>query len=155
MAIDPISGLGLDGSSVQIIEFFSKLGTNSQEIYRSLQGLSRDQEQYERIARELVDLCANLRSDPTSISDLTTNDQKLRSLAEKCQKEAEDFLSLLENFKVQGTKTAPKSVKQAFRGLLKQDELQKLINHMTEHRNELGIILLKKLRRVTRLIVRC
>lgn len=146
MPLDPLTALGLAANIVQFIEFCDNLSVKAYEIYKATEGLTKDHEHHQNLVQSLAELSGRLKLDLSPTASPSANDQALQDLAQKCEKEANDLLSLLKSLAVPGDSSVWRSTQQAFRGLRKNDKIKSLSGRLKDYRGQISVLLLAILR---------
>lgn len=131
--MDPLSALGIAGNVIQFIDFATKLFDGSREVYRSATGASQETLNLSNIAKELSGLSKSF----------TTDDLKslgLRDVASQCSSLAKDLLAAVDKLTVntKGNRLLDSFVV-ALRAVLKEREIQKLWQQITDIQLRLGL----------------
>jgi hypothetical protein len=142
--LDPLTALSVAGTIVQFVDFGIKLVSKSNELYNSTNGTSIGNAELEVIAEDLQELTCRLQQVPDSG---TAEDEALHKLAEQCAAVAKEFLLVLKEHKVQGTTERRwKSARQAMKGLMSRDEVDKVVLRLQRFRDELNLHILVSMR---------
>ncbi len=147
-AMDPFSALGLASNICQLLDFSSKLVSDTLEIYRSVDGASSVNSELQTITEDLTRFCGALAGPESRIDEqqATKSELALVPLARSCKALGEQFLSLLNSLKVKARHQKFESVRQALRSAWKEKEILDYQNRLKSFRAEIAVHLLEILR---------
>ena len=147
-AMDPLSAVGLAANVIQFVDFATDLISRGNELYISSEGaLSRNVE-IEGVAKRLVDINQRILTNPLRFpkfgSDATgtSTHEPLARVAKSYNEVAKELLEVLDKLKVHGNRRKWKSVQQAVRSIWSQDKVDRLVERMARHREEIVMQLL-------------
>jgi hypothetical protein len=105
--MDPLSALSVACAVIQFVEFGSKLVGTGLEVYKSTDGAPEEVIEMEALAAHAEQLSKDLASSrQTSILDTGTQDEaKLRELASRSEKLANEIVTILSKIRGQPHKT--------------------------------------------------
>ena len=137
--LDPLTALSIAGSMIQIVDFGCKLVSETQEIYHSASGATKDRVTDHEITEDITVLYSALAGQNRDFQRLSQDDIALGKLVDSCTVAALDLMNLLENLSVQPDATRWKSFKKAIESARKDGKvkgiekrlvkIQRQINH--------------------------
>jgi NACHT domain len=140
--MDPLNAIGLAGNIVQFIDFSCRLFSQTQEIFNSGAGASKDTLSLVALTEDLKDLCGKLSvTEPSNRSRgvISPTPSNIRSIATRCSAAAQELLEALERIKT----TKPSSKWNSFKICLKTVWNSKMIDEMesrlNSHRSQLTL----------------
>jgi hypothetical protein len=146
---EAIAAFGLAATVMQFIEFGSKLTSSFWQLYKS----SRDGEEDVSFAPHLQTMTSDLQNILDGLvgsesGDRSHDDCGLCKLAEHCQVQALKLQSLLNSLNIAGIGKFGKreSLKAAFKGVWKEDEIKSFEARLGQFRQQLILHLLASLR---------
>lgn len=136
MVLEPFAALSLAGNVCQFVDLSCKLFGTSSKIYISTSGLQASTEDLEAVTLDLQEFCSNLKwsSDRPAKSK---EEQDLKSLAEKCEKEAGELLSVLNRLRAKNPKSKWNCFRSALRTIWSQEEINSMQKRLDSYRSEL------------------
>lgn len=149
--MDPLSGISLAGNVIQFLDFATNIVSKGHELYNSPQGALGRNLELEGVARRLVEFNEALRAEPQiSSSEYGPRDkpygQSMIGIAKSCDAVARELLEALDKLKVEGRHRKWKSIQQAFRSIWNQDKIDRLVQRLAQHRQDLIFHLLVPVR---------
>ncbi len=121
--MDPITGISLASSSVQLADFMFRIISRTCSIYKSASGVSGEYESLANIASRLRDLTKNV-SNPQRVA-LGRIDQDIIDTAKSCTDIADQLLEAVERLN-RGDKTVWRSLRAALKTVWNKDRVQAL-----------------------------
>lgn len=146
--MDPLTALGVASNIIQLVQFATKLITESQEAYDSLDGASQRNSDVEGIASNLIALHQQLSRDlyrPPGVKS-SVADEQLQRLTEESIGIADKLIGVIRGLKSNGKSKRWNSVKYALTTAWKQKDIVALQTKLTEIRQQLDTTLLVCLR---------
>jgi len=143
--MDSVTALGLEASVINFISFSWGIIDGAAEIYRLANGVLTENDRVRTVIGDLNRIVEDL-SEGKSIQSQTKAEQAIKDLAEDCKEDSDALLKLLDKLKVEGRRTAWKSVKTKFKSLMSADEVDALKERLQEYRSEITtnlVIILK------------
>lgn len=118
--LDPLTALSLASSVIQIVDFGCKLVSQTQEIYHSASGTTKDNVTSGEIANDIHLLYKDLTSKDQEFNRLSEDDIALGKLVDSCAHEARELMHLLREIEVPPDATQWKSFKNAVKSARKK-----------------------------------
>ena len=142
--MDPFAALSLASNIVQFLDFGGKLISGVLQLYDAADGATSSNSVLEAISTDLDRLCAGLVMPVGGHQDdsRTEFETALRPLAESCHGLAQEFVAVLGDLKVQGCHKKWESLRQAFRSIWKQKDIQRYNMQLDQYRSQITIRLL-------------
>ena len=146
--MDPITGIGLAASVIQLVSFGIGAAKTCREIYE--QGVSGDHSQVDYAASHLASLTVSIQQslqNPTTQSlRLSKEERELVKLSRKCQVSAHQL-----QHEIQALRTKPRTsillaASKAARALWKKNRIEQIQKQLESYRSTLEISLLSQLR---------
>ena len=148
--MDPITGIGLAASVIQLVTFGISAAKTCREIYE--QGVLGDHSQVEYVANNLASLTVSiqqsLRNSNTQSLVLSKEERELVDLSRRCEDCA---LKLQHELQKLQTRTKPRTsvvlaASKAARALWKKNSIEQIQKQLESYRSTLEISLLNRLR---------
>lgn len=98
--LDPLTSLSVASSVIRIVDFSRKLVSETQEVYHSASGATRDNVTSREITQDINLLYQDLRSKNEDFQISGPHDIALRKLVDSCTGEAQALMKILEDLKV-------------------------------------------------------
>ena len=147
--LDPLTALSIASSVIQIVDFGCKLVSDTQEIYHSASGATKNNVTAAEIAKDVNFLYKDLTRKDQSFQRLDADDIALGKLVDSCTREAHALIKLLGELKVpkdtnqwKGLKTAIKNARK--RG--KVDEVESRLLKIQKQINSRLLVMMKYVR---------
>ena len=145
--MDPITGIGLAASVIQLVSFGIGAAKTCREIYE--QGVSGDLSQVDYVADHLghltVSIRQSLQNPDTQSLRLSKEERELVDLSWKCQKCADQLQHELKKLRTKRTSIVSAASKAA-RALWKKNSIEQIQKQLESYRSTLEISLLSRLR---------
>jgi hypothetical protein len=144
MVLDPLSAIGLAGNIVQFVDFSYKLFSQTQEIYSSATGASKDTEDIFGITIHLRQLCEKLSSSThiSRSSGLYSHDNdSLRTLSRDSLAAADEMIAALNNIRSQGTQSKWSSFRLCLKTVWKQSKIDRMEKRLDRYRSQAILVL--------------
>ena len=122
--LDPLTALSVVGSVISIIDFGCKLLSQSQEIYQSRSGATKDNVTHAEITSDIRMLYKDLKENNQRFQRSNADDIALGALIDKCDQEAINLLELLDTLKVDPNATQWTSFRKAIRSARKKGKVE-------------------------------
>ena len=148
--MEALAAISLVGNVFQFIETGLKIISKGNEAYKSVSGVTEDNQNVNRVTNELhensrslsegLSNCQLQREGPPTRSD---EDARLIEIAQSCEKLAEDLIDRLEKYKVEpGQFRRLRSLRQAIEAAWKEKEMESLEATLRSYQRQLdtGII---------------
>ena len=113
--IDPLTALSIASSVIQVVDFGCKLVSQTQEIYHSASGATRDNVTSGEIAEDINVLYKDLIRKDQDFQRLGPDDIALGKLVDSCAREAEVLINLVAQLQVPPGATQWKSFRNAIK----------------------------------------
>ena len=145
--LDPITALGIAGNIVQFLDFSISLVGKAHDIYKSPDGTLAGNLDVAKVAETIRILQFKLQSGKRSDVGY---DSEIKGLLEgmcsSCDETAKELLDVLETLKMQGKKTAWKSMRQAIKGVKSKEAVLEITGRLAQFRELLEMSILVDLR---------
>ena len=146
--MDPITGIGLAASVIQLVSFGIGAAKTCREIYE--QGVSDDHSQVDYIVNHLASLTVSIRqslqnSDTQSLR-LSKEERELVDLSWRCQKSADQLQTELKKLQTKPRTSIVSAASKAARALWKKNSIEQIQRQLESYRSTLEISLLSRLR---------
>ena len=145
--MDPITGIGLAASVIQLISFGIGAAKTCREIYE--QGVSADHSQLDYVANHLASLTVfieqSLQDPRTHSLRLSKEERELVDLGRKCRDCANQFQREIQKLQTPRTSIVLAASKTA-RALWKRKSIEQIQKQLENYRSTLEISLLSRLR---------
>ncbi|KAL8702190.1 MAG: hypothetical protein Q9201_004529 [Fulgogasparrea decipioides] len=145
--MDPVVGIGLAASVVQLVDFSIKAAKTCQTIYQ--QGSTSDHRDADYTASHLADLTSSLQQSlndtGTQSAALSREEKELKDLACKCEDCANKLQRKLRKLQAQPQASALEVARKAFRSIRKSDSIVNLQEKLDRYRRILETALLSRL----------
>lgn len=122
--LDPLTALSIASSVIQIVDFGCKLVSQSQEIYYSANGATKDNVTSGEITKDINLLYKDLISKDRNFQMLDDDDRALGKLVDSCLREVEALMNLLAELEVPPDATQWKSFKNAIKSARKKGKVK-------------------------------
>lgn len=146
--MDPITGIGLAASVVQIVTFSIQTVETCRQVYK--QGSAIEFESLNdttgHLARLADGLQKSLQDSGTRSQALTREEKDLVDLGRKCQGCADNLQKELSQLHTQPRSSALGAVRKTFRTIWKRDSIEKIYKEMQGYQATLETSLLARLR---------
>jgi len=116
--------LSVASAVIQIVDFSCKLISQTQEIYRSASGATKDNVTSNEITKDINALYQDLTRKSQTFQPSSPDDIALVNLVDSCEREADALLRLLGELEVPPNATQWKSFKAAFKSARKQGKVK-------------------------------
>lgn len=130
---------------LQFLDFASKIVSKGREIYNSSSGTLLPNDELEMVANDFPVINKRLKMSipPASkITTLSTDEQALGAVAEKCTAIGQELLDALERLNLPGKKRKWQSLYQALKTVWNQDKIDGISTRLSLFRDELELHLL-------------
>ena len=124
--LDPLTALSIASSVIQIVDFGCKLVSETQEIYSSASGATKDNVTSREITKDIKLLYQDLVRKNQAFQRLGPDDIALGKLVDSCAGEAEALMKLLEELKVSPDAKQWKSFKSAIKSARKKGKVNEI-----------------------------
>lgn len=121
--LDPLTALSIASSVIRIIDFGCKLVSETQQIYHSASGATKDNVTLREITEDIIILDTNLSRQNQNNQRLSPDDIVLGNIADSCAREAKILLGLLVELAVHPDATQWKSFKKAIKSARKKEKV--------------------------------
>lgn len=122
--LDPLIALSVASSVIQIVDFGCKLLSQTQEIYHSATGATKDNVTSGEITKDINVLYKDLTSRDQNFQRLGPDDIALGKLVDSCAQEAKELMHLLRELEVPPDATQWKSFKNAIKSARKKGKVK-------------------------------
>jgi hypothetical protein len=155
MPLDPLSALSIAATVIQFVDFASKIVSKGKHIYKSTDGVIRENGETETVTLRLRDMANDVlqQSKPLEYLDgldveELSQDHRLQNICRECSRVSEELLLHLGSLKVpKGTEHRKwKSFRQALKSVWSKQELDAVAKRLDILRNELDTQILVLLR---------
>jgi hypothetical protein len=139
MVLDPLSAIGLAGNIVQFVDFSYKLFSQTQEIYSSATGASKDTEDIFGITIHFRELCVKLSSSTHSSNSsgpYSHNNDSLQTLSRDCLAAADEMIEALNNIRSQGIQSKWGSFRLCLKTVWKQSKIDRMERRLDRYRSQ-------------------
>ena len=119
--LDPLTALSLVSSVIQLVDFGSKLISQTQEIYHSANGATKDVVTYREVTDDIKSLYRDLAQKDDNFQRCGEDEIALGKLVDACNREAEALIDLLATLEVPEGSTRWTSFKKAIRSARKKE----------------------------------
>ena len=123
--LDPLTAISLASAIVQFVDFSIKIVSQTQEIYQSASGATRENVTIGEITQDIKDIYQNVTRNVSSRQP-QTNDMALLRLAESCEREADALLLILAELKVPPGASHWTSFRKAIKSARQKGKVQEL-----------------------------
>lgn len=146
-----LAAIGLASNVLQFLDFAVKLYKRCDELYDSAAGATADQQELETYTMRLKSFAAALQKDSWSTAqDPSLDERQLQEIAKRSETFASQFLLVLADLKVQdGRGSRLRSLKQALRTMMSENEVQKYKKRMEDSEKQILIRLVAILRQAS------
>ena len=121
--LDPLTALSIASSVIQIVDFGCKLVSETQEIYHSVNGATKDNVTSGEIAKDINLLYKDLIRKDQTFQRLGPDDIALGKLVDSCAREVEALIRLLAELKVPSDAEQWKTFKNAIKSARKRGKV--------------------------------
>ena len=146
--MDPLSALSAASSVVQLVDFISKIASDSYKLYKSDSGELERTAELKQVTTQLVSLNSGLETSlqtQATKANLSQTNQELRDLCIECNSVAGDLIVALK--KLQGRRSSKwSSVILALRTVWSQDDIDILQSRVDGFRQQIALHILVALR---------
>ena len=146
--MDPITGIGLAASVIQLVSFGIGAAKTCREIYE--QGVSDDDSQLDYVATHLASLTVSIRQSlhhtDTQSLRLSKEESELVDLSLRCQKSADRLQDELMKLRTRPRSSIVSVASKAARALWKKNSIEQIQKELESYRSTLEISLLSRLR---------
>ena len=129
--LDPFSALSVASAAIQFVQFGCQLVSETQEIYHSASGATKDNITIGEITNDIKELSRNLKKQ-ASVRDPSADDLELGRLVSSCYEEAERLTGLLETLEVPANATKWASFRKAIKNARKQGKVEKIEKRLSK-----------------------
>jgi hypothetical protein len=145
--MDPVTALGLAGNIVQFLDFSTKLVGKAHDIYKSPDGSLAENLDFEKVGQTMRILHSKLQteSNPSYDSEM---EGLLDGICASCDATAKELLEILDTLKIQGKKTAWRSMQHAIKCIKGKATVLEIHGRLTHLRDQLETTILVDLRSV-------
>jgi hypothetical protein len=151
MPLDPLSALSVAASAIQFIDFSSKIVSKRRHIYKSADGILREDAEVENVVTQLQALTSKLEDlTPTSGVRLDPDQLRLQQICKECSKVSKDLILFLGQLKV-STGTAHRgwdSLRTALKSAWSKEKVDAMVKRLEVLRAELDTHVLISMRQV-------
>lgn len=145
--MDPLSALGVASNIIQIVDFSSRIISRSHEIYKSVDGRSKEHAVLDDAAKNLRELSSDLgKYTRPNLRSLNAADKQLVRLRRECEEVVQELRDALEDLKLEGDHTKWQSIHQALRSIWTQRDISDLEMRLDKIRKGIDTALLVSLR---------
>ena len=123
--LDPVSAIGLASSIIQIVEFGCKLVSQTQEIYYSASGATKNNVTSVEITTDIRSLLKDLTRKDQDFQRLDPDDIALGKLVDSCEHEANALMHLLKQLEVHDA-TQWQSFRQAIKNAREKGKVKEI-----------------------------
>ena len=121
--LDPLTALSIASCVLQIVDFGCKLVSETQEIYHSASGATKDNVTGAEIAKDINFLYKDLTKKDQNFQRLDPDEKALGKLVDSCTQEVIELMNLLEDLEVPKDATKWKSFKSAIKNARKRGKV--------------------------------
>ncbi len=141
--LDPLSALSVVSSVIQIVDFGCKLLSQTQEIYHSANGATKDNVTSREIARDIDVLCRELSLRDRDFQRLGPDEIALGKLVDSCAQEAQELINLLAELEVPPDATHWKSFQNAIKSARKNGKIKGIETRLLKIQKQIDSRLLR------------
>lgn len=139
--IDPLTAFALAGNIVQFVEIGYKITHTLQQLWK---GSATDENlEIEVAIKDIDDICTKLMSTPKSSTVPSKDDEKLRILAQSCQKLSGELDTVLQKLviksKANGSKRKLEVLQKALKSMLEMDKIKDLQKRLGALREQISV----------------
>ena len=146
--MDPITGIGLAASVIQLVTFGISAAKTCREIYE--QGVSGDHSQVDYVASHLASLTVSiqqsLQNPTTQALRLSKEERELVDLSWQCQNCAQQLQHEIQKLQTKPRTSIVPAASKAARALWKKNSIEKIQKQLENYRSTLEISLLSRLK---------
>lgn len=147
--LDPLTALSLAAAVIQFVDWGSRLLSQSQEIYHSARGATKENVTTAQITSDIKALSKQLKGKETeALRSPTADDIALRELADSCQREAEELLMVLDRLEVGKEATKWESFRRAIKNARKRGKITEIESRLNKIQQQVNSRLLAMMRLV-------
>ncbi len=128
--LSPLEALSIASAIIQIIDFGCKLVSQTQEIYHSANGATKDNVTSAEIVKDINALNKELKNKDRTFQRLSLDDIALGKLVDSCEHEAEALRHLLSELEVPPDAKKWESFRVAFRSARKKGMVKDIENRL-------------------------
>jgi hypothetical protein len=156
MVLTGIEGLSLTATIFQVIDFSSEIVCKGKELYKSSNGVLRENEATETVASRLQALSRKLVHSLRAKGGLSDNDVVLEEICENCITLSQELLEYLGKFQVPKTGDKKwKSFRQALKSVWSKQGVDAMARRLGEARKNLDTFVLLQVGFVASLLNSC
>lgn len=146
--MDPITGIGLAASVIQLVSFGIGAAKTCREIFEH--GVSDDHSQVDYVATHLghltVSIRQSLQNPVTQSLRLSNEERELVDLSWRCQQCGDELQTELKRLRTKPRTSIVSAASKAARALWKKNSIEKIQKQLESYRSTLEISLLSRLR---------
>jgi len=145
MVLDPVSALGVAGTTVQFIDFSTHLLSKASEYYKSADGGLLQHKDIAQVAASIGQLSNRLNVSLDRLEGLNTQtfeESALKAIVEECRVNAQDLVTTLQRLRVHGDHKVWKSLRQAIKSEWKKQKIQRTHQRLNELPQSMVVYLL-------------
>lgn len=146
--LDPLTALSIASSVLQIIDFGRKLVSQTQEIYQSASGATKDNVTSGEITKDINFLYKDLRGKNETFQRLGSDDIALGKLVDSCMEQAEKLIEVLAVLVVPPDAKQWKSFKNAIQSARHKGEVNTIEGRLFKIQRQIDSRLLKMMKYV-------
>ena len=125
--LDPLTALSVASDIIQLVDFGSKLLSQTQELYESAHGASKANITTEEVTADIVALSLGLRKAQNAKQVRSDDDIALEKLVLSCEKEANELLAIFDGLKLpRDEATKWHAFKRAIRSVRQKDKVEEI-----------------------------
>ena len=140
--LDPLSALSLASCVIQIVDFGCKLVSETQEIYHSASGATKENVTSGEIAKDINLLYKDLTSKEKGFQRLGPDEKALGKLVDSCAREAEALIKLLAELEVPQDANQWKSFQIAIKSARKRGKVHDIESRLLKIQKQINARLL-------------
>lgn len=140
MPLDPVTAIGLLGSSIQFVDFSCKLFSQTREIYVSCAGATKDASDLTKITESLRNLSSAMSAAPANRLLAPAGMKPTNSLAGlliECRATAEELLGVLETIRAKQPGSKWSSFQACLKSVWKKSEIDRMAQRVDSFRLQL------------------
>ena len=141
--LDPLSALSLASTVIQIADFGCKLVSQTQEIYSSVSGITKDNATIGQITRDVQCMYTDLKRKDDAFYRSSADDVALGRIADECTQAARELLEVLRTLKAPPGATQLKSLQVAIRSALKKSSIKNMEDRLLKIQKQINFRLQK------------
>jgi len=132
--MDPIGIVGLASAIITFVDFSWTLVAGAIEIYKSNEGIHKDNAKLEGVISNLASASEELERMNQA---KTGAEQRIKQLAKNCQDDAKLLLQILQKVKLPGKRTPWKSLRTQIASMTTKSDIEELKGQLQEYRSEI------------------